>query len=85
MRRAAACVMDMSRRSYKTVNLPCEAVDWIDALLAKNKALGLASRDEFVRLAVAMLGLALSPGQGGPPLKLFMEMVEAVQAKTEAA
>jgi len=54
----------MSRRSYKTVNLPTHVVDWTDSTL-NGSPLGIKSRDEFVRISVAVLGAALQPPSGG--------------------
>jgi len=63
-------------RAYKTVNLPRELVDWIDHLLRSHRRrggcgpLGIASRDEFVRVAVAVLGMALrNPALDQVPLE----------------
>ncbi|MCA1812294.1 MAG: hypothetical protein LC623_09845 [Halobacteriales archaeon] len=71
----------MSRRSFKTINLPREVVDWIDSLLKGDGArrpLGIASRDEFVRIAVALLGMALEDQDRIPPLQSLQELVQAL-------
>ncbi len=76
----------MSRRSYKTVNLPREVTDWIDTLLAsadragKPGPLGITSRDEFVRIAVAILGTALqTPNRTETPLETIQQLVRQFQ------
>ena len=55
------------RRSYRTINLPVEVVEWIDSLVSPHSRksrfgpLGIQSRDEFVRIAVAIFGAAIDP------------------------
>jgi len=69
----------MSRRSYKTVNLPSHVVDWTDSTL-NGSPLGIKSRDEFVRIAVAVLGTALQPPHGGEaPLETVQHLLRQVQ------
>jgi hypothetical protein len=78
----------MSRRSFKTINLPREVTDWIDALLkgdAARRPLGIASRDEFVRIAVALLGMALDDDDRIPPLESLQELVLALKQNREPA
>lgn len=72
----------MSRRSYKTINLPREVVNWIDDLLDPDRRggrpgpLGIESRDEFVRIAVAILGAAISQDdRNGPPLVIINRLL----------
>jgi hypothetical protein len=75
----------MSRRSYKTVNLPREVANWIDLLLqdaAVRRQLGVGSRDEFVRIAVALLGLSLHHASITSPLETFHSMVQALEERS---
>ena len=72
----------MSRRAYKTVNLPREVVDWIDSIVnpavraGKPGPLGIHSRDEFVRIAVAILGTAIqNPNQNGTPMDTIQSLL----------
>lgn len=72
----------MSRHRYKTVNLPRDVANWVDFLLqddAVRRQLGVSSRDEFVRIAVALLGLSLSHVGGASPLEVFRSMVQALE------
>ena len=62
----------MTRRGYRTINLPEETVRWLDALFRGENAprpLGIASRDEAVRIALAIFGALLLPREGAtlPP------------------
>lgn len=78
----------MSRRAYKTVNLPRELVDWIDQILRSHRdsgecgLLGIASRDEFVRVAVVVLGMACK-GQTNTvaPLEKIQALVQALEKR----
>jgi hypothetical protein len=75
----------MSRRRYKTINLPREVANWIDFLLQDEGArrqLGVGSRDEFVRIAVALLGLSLSHTDVTSPLEVFQCMVQTLEARS---
>jgi hypothetical protein len=72
----------MSRRTYKTVNLPLELACWMDQVLADEspngiaRALGVHSRDEFVRVAVAVLALGCGRSHFDlPPLAAISEVV----------
>lgn len=81
----------MSRRAYKTVNLPREVVDWIDSIVSpavrsgKPGPLGIHSRDEFVRIAVAILGTALQPpNQKGTPLDTIQTLLRQLTKSVNA-
>ena len=79
------------RKSYKTVNVSREVVEWIDALLKKEGAkaareelapLGITSRDEFVRIAIAFLGAALYRNdQQEIPLDVVRRLVEQLEER----
>lgn len=71
----------MSRRSYKTINLPRAVVAWIDSVVGsrESKPLGIESRDEFVRIAVVVLGLALQTPSGPAPIEQVRQMVQALR------
>lgn len=75
----------MSRRSYKTVNLPREVADWIDAILLRpgGAPLGITSRDEFVRIAVVVLGAALQPSPS--PLELVQGLARGLEKQRSAS
>jgi len=75
----------MSRRSYKTINLPRQVVNWIDATLnGKPAPLGITSRDEFVRVAVAILGTALQPAPGGEaPLQVIQGLLRELEKQRQ--
>ncbi|MHB1262109.1 MAG: hypothetical protein ACYC2H_10400 [Thermoplasmatota archaeon] len=80
----------MSRHSYKTVNLPRDVVDWIDTILSSKTGqpgpLGIKSRDEFVRVAVAILGTALrSPNRSETPLDTIQQLVRHFQKEAVTA
>jgi hypothetical protein len=77
----------VSRRSFKTVNLPRELAEWIDAILIPGRTdparrpLGIHSRDEFVRIAVALLGAALqNPATGQIPLASIEKLIHEIEA-----
>lgn len=73
----------MSRRGFRTTNLPIELCEWIDRYVQNPPALrpiGVASRDEFIRFAVALVILATqAPGEGVPPLKTVAELVRRLE------
>ena len=82
----------MSRRSFKTVNLPREVAEWIDAILVPGRTdpvhrpLGIHSRDEFVRIAVALLGAALqNPATGQIPLASIEKLIAGIEAERRKA
>lgn len=79
------------RRDFKNVNLPVEVADYIDALvkatrgqrttdLALPLSLGVQSRDEYLRIAVAILILATQPEVNGKqPLKIVQDLVDKLE------
>ncbi|MHB1260289.1 MAG: hypothetical protein ACYC2H_01095 [Thermoplasmatota archaeon] len=74
------------RRSYKTINLPVEVVEWIDSLVSPHARkggpgpLGIQSRDEFVRIAVAILGAAIDPdNRDDIPLDYIQALVRQLE------
>lgn len=81
----------MSRRSYKTINLAREVVEWIDDLLDSERLkgrpppLGIGSRDEFVRIAVALLGAALESDRNAVPLDVIRKYVRELERKARTA
>ncbi|HUR24954.1 MAG TPA: hypothetical protein VM327_02940 [Candidatus Thermoplasmatota archaeon] len=79
----------MSRRGYKTINLPRELVEWIDEFLnparrqGRPAPLGIGSRDEFVRIAVAILGAALEPNaRNQVPIHLIQRIVAELERRS---
>ncbi|MEK6974945.1 MAG: ribbon-helix-helix domain-containing protein [Candidatus Thermoplasmatota archaeon] len=61
----------MTRRGYKTVNLPAALVERIDRIVQDGSIASATSRDDFVRQAVNLLMLAIDAGPHAPrPLEL---------------
>ena len=73
----------MSRRGFRTVNLPIELCEWIDKYCDNppdQRPIGVASRDEFVRFAVALVIMATKTSDTAvPPLKILAELIRRLE------
>jgi hypothetical protein len=73
----------LSRRGFRTVNLPIELCEWIDKYCDNppgERPLGMASRDEFVRFAVALVIMATKKSDAAvPPLKILAELIRRLE------
>jgi hypothetical protein len=82
------------RRSYRSTNLPKELAEWLDQQVHGGadgkkggpgggpwgRILGVQSRDEAVRLAIAVLALALHRDETGvPSLQRVQDIVTALE------
>lgn len=86
----------MSRKDFKTGNIPIELSDWIDAAIRAHRGkrsdtldlplmLGIQSRDEYIRLAVAILILATQPERDGKtPLGVVQDLVRRLERARKA-
>ena len=80
----------MARRGVMGANLPLAVARWIDDATSGDPErqrragldppLSIASRDEFVRVAVAVFVMSLRhAGQARPPLEVVQELARAIQ------
>lgn len=78
----------MSRRKWKTVNVPTEFIEWLDEQLAPGKAdpkkapYGITSRDQWFQFAGALLAATLvNPKTGKVPLEQIQELLDEARKK----
>lgn len=78
------------RRRFRSVNLPEDTIEYIDRIIERNSpegspdlkiAAGVQSRDEFVRLAVAVLIMALTRESSAPPLEVIRDLARRLDVK----
>lgn len=79
----------MPRRGTRTVGIPTEMNEWLKDLLKDGKndptarPLGIASKDEFARTAIAILAAALGYRSEHRLLARVMRIVEELERQGE--
>lgn len=64
------------------MNLPDELCEWIDKYVAQTtvRPIGAQSRDEFVRIAVALVIMSTrAVGDAVPPLKILADLIRRLE------
>lgn len=68
------------------MNLPVEICAWIDRYIADpsgKRPIGAQSRDEFVRMAVALVIMATRSEVSVPPLAILQDLVRRLEEKSD--